>query len=440
MFFLLNNSDCKLRHDLVPVLPSIVKTNPVEKFIEEYFSKDNIVGYNVYNVTTKPSEIWNTLIVSSHYTPFLSTLLDHVLLNTNLKFGGMYFVVLELNIIIDKIINQIDRAQYIEHLQIFVCILQSSGIKLIVKHKGNIISIQTFDYPADKSDSYIQGIIEQEIADCLIESKNYIISLGLKVCIIIIVNEHLKTLLANSKFGEHEVISVTNHTLLGKHYINSDKFFDPMLVKLFNKHKNYPAYNKDLKIISKLNIFSSFVFKPLLIIIIGLVITLVVVKLKTLENYKKLAILNLHYSSVEQEYYNIKQKYPYIQNATNLADLYIFEALLQIPIPIPFDILENFVRSLPPSLILEGMKWHRLDLNNTLLSPTQYTETTIFLKFITVNTSIEDSIKMLKQQIADYTKIFGNMEISLRIFNDQIVNLSNRVVIPLSLIITKRLG
>ncbi len=438
--FLLNHSECLLRHDLVPVLPSIVKTNPVEKFIEDYLSKDNIVGYNVYNITTKPNEVWNTLIVSSHYTPFLSKLLDHVLLNTNLKFRGMYFLILELNTIIDKILNQVGNTAYSEHLQIFVCLLQSSGITLIVKHKDNIISVQTFDCPSDKSDSYLQGIIEQEVEDCLIESKNYISALRLKVCIIIIANESLQALLAHSEFGEHLVIRIASNTLLGKQRIDSDKFLDPILVKLFNKQKNYPAYNKDLKIISKLNIFSAFVFKPLIIIIMGLVITLVIIKFKTLENYQRLATLNLHYSSVEQEYYNIKQKYPYIQDATNLADLYIVEALLQIPIPIPFDLLENFVRNLPPNLILEGMKWNRLDLNNTLLSPNQYSETVIFLKFITVNSSIPDSIKLLKQQITDYNQIFGNMEISLTIFTDQIVSLSNRVVIPLSLIITKQLG
>ncbi len=440
VFFLLNNSECKIRHDLVPVFHSLVKTNPIGKFIEEHFSQDHIVGYNVYRETNKSSEIWDTLIVSTNYTPLLSKLLDYVILDVNLKFGGVYFLALEVKTIINKILTQISSVDYTEYLQIFVAILRSNGIKLIVKHKNNIISIQTFDYPEDKSDSYIQGIIEQEVADCLIESKNYIDNLGLKVCIIIIVNESLHSLLANSKFGEHQVICSSNKVLLGKHYMEDDKFSDYLVVKLFNIHKNYPAYNKDLKTTSKLNMFNSFAFKPLMGIIITLITTMVVIKIKTLENYQKLIILNSHYSSAEQEYYKVKHKYPYIQKATNLADLYIFEALLQLPIPIPFDLLENFVRSLSPNLILEGMTWNRLDLNNTLLSPNQYTETEIFLKFIISNTTIFEAIKILKQQIADYTNIFGNMEITLNIFTDQIVNLSNRVVIPVSVIISIPVG
>ncbi|CAG2170340.1 unnamed protein product, partial [Oppiella nova] len=90
-------SECKIRHDLIPILQSIVKTNPIEKFIDEYFAKDDIVAHYVYNITRDTSEVWNTLFVSTPYKPPLSTLLEY-----------------------------------------------------------------TFEYPHDKSNSYIQGIIEQE--------------------------------------------------------------------------------------------------------------------------------------------------------------------------------------------------------------------------------------------------------------------------------------
>lgn len=37
VFFLYDDKACELKHELVPVLQSVVKVNPVEKFIEEHF-------------------------------------------------------------------------------------------------------------------------------------------------------------------------------------------------------------------------------------------------------------------------------------------------------------------------------------------------------------------------------------------------------------------
>lgn len=437
VFVLLNNSECALRHELIPVLHSIVKINPVRKFIEEYFPGDNIVGYNIYNINTKPSETWDTLIVSSDYTPYLNKLIDYIVVNSGLQFSSVYFLALELKTIIDKIIIKANEGVYNEHFQVFVYILKGSGINLVVKHRNNIIAIQRFDFPADKSELYIQGIIEQEISDCLIRYKNYIENLNLKVCIIIIADENFKLLLEHSQFGERKLICKSYNQLIEKNFKEEDKFADSLIIKLFNENKNHSAYNKNLKLISKLNIFNSLVFRPLNIVLISLIIIACIIKIKTLENYRKLEILRSHYSSAEQEYYEVKQKYPYIQNATNLADLYIFESLLQIPISIPFDLLEKFVRELPSNLLLEGMKWGRLDIDNTLLSPNPYTKTEISLKFIIENTTIEDAMKILTQQINDSAKIFASRDINITIFNDQIVNLNNRIVIPVSIVISK---
>ncbi|WP_341748889.1 hypothetical protein [Candidatus Tisiphia endosymbiont of Sialis lutaria] len=434
VFFLLSGSECQLRHELVPVLHSIVTNNPVEKFIEEYFPADYIVGYSVYNINTKPSEVWNSLIVSSPYTPPLSKLLENLLASDSQKFGGIYFLSLELQTIIDKIVKNVENNKYSEYLQIFVCILNTSGIKLVVKHQGNIISKQTLDYPADKSDSYIQGIIEQEVEDCLISCKNYIANLALKVCIIFIVDQNLKLLLEQSNFAGHPVICIVNSGEL------DNKFSDGMIVKLFNEQKSFLASNQYLESIAKLNLISSLVFKPLITIIIILIFAASIIKVKTVANYKKLDILNSHYFSTEQDYYNVKQTYPYLQNATNLADLYVFESLLQIPAPIPFDLLEKFVTNLPPSIHIEEVKWQRLDLDNTLSSSNQYIKIGISLRLIVNDILVEEATKFLEQEIANFSKIFSNMDIKFTIFTDQILDLSNRVVIPASVIITKKKG
>ncbi len=431
IFFLLDSAECNLRHDIIPVFSSIVKTNPVEKFITEYFSTDDLVGYSVYNINTKTNETWNTMLISYPYKPPLSNLLDSILSKGQPKFGGLYFLTLEFVTILDTIVQRINDNQYAEYLQIVVCILETSGIKLIVKHHGNIISVKNTIYPPDKSESYIQGIIEQEIEDCLISLKHYIESYKPQVCIIFIVEQSLASLLNNSKFGEHQVICKTVSSISEHDSNKEEKFFDNEVISLFNSHKSCPASNQNLITISKLNVISAIIFKPLIVLIIAMISMAGLLKIKTIENYKKVDILSTQYFEAEKHYYSLKQKYPYIKNATNLADLYVFEALLQIPVPTPFDLLEKFFANLDKNFSVNEIKWERLDLDNMSILTEKHIQVTILLEFTTKGISVENTKKLLAQHIVNFNEIFKPMQISNIIFTDQIIDLSQKVVIPL---------
>jgi hypothetical protein len=484
---LLNGSECELHHELVPILGSIVKSKPVKNFIQENFAKDDIVAHYVYDVQTSPSEVWNTLIASTPYKPNLGKLVEYLLSNKSKKFKGIYFLALEFRVIIDKIIEDTEDGKYTEYLQIFICVLAIEGIKLIVKHRGNIIAIRRFDYPLDKSELYIQGVLEQEVSDCLIASRIYIDNLNLKVCIIFVVDDNLKSLLEKSSFNQHQIIYKSSNSLLDDRSISqllyaqgseeggqskpieqkvtsptanslanlpvevdfsnisnkkhpNSRFSDYLIIKLFNAQKSFSASNEYLESIHKINLISSLIFKPLIALMIILICGAAIIKIKTLENYKKLAILYSQYLSTEQDYYNSKQQYPYIQNATNLADLYVFEALLQVPTPTPFDLFEKLLTNLSSNFHLEWINWQMVNLDKILLSSGQSIEIAILLKFISNNMSLEDSKKLLEQQVTNLAKILNDMDVKFTIISDQILELHNRVIIPVSVTITNKKG
>lgn len=489
IFILLNGSECELRHELVPVLGgSIVKNNPVKNFIQEYYAKDDIVAHYVYDVQTKPSEVWNSLIASTPYKSNLGELVEYLLSSNSKNFKAIHFLALEFRVIIDKIIENTEDGKYRGALQIFVCVLATEGIKLIVKHQGDIITIRTFNSPLDKSDLYIQGIFEQEISDCLIASREYIDNLNLKVCIIFMVDDDLKSLLEKSSFDQHQIIYKSNDSLLDNKAISQliyvqrteggeepaklieqdqvtnsndgsssklpaeidfsnisnkkhpeSRFADYLIIKLFNEQKTFPASNKYLESIYKLNLISSLIFKPLITLIILLICGAGIIKIRTLENYEKLAILYSQYLNTEQDYYNSKRQYPYIQNTTNLADLYVFEVLLQVPITTPFNFLGSLLTNLPVNFHLEWINWRIIDLDKILISSNLSIEIAISLKFISDNMSVEDSTKLLEQQIANLTKILNDMDAKF-IVSDQILELSHKVIIPVSVILTNRKG
>lgn len=430
IFFLLDQANCSLRHEIVPVLQSVMKVNPVTNFINSYFSKSDIVAYNVYSITEKFSETWNILLASVPYQEPLSTIIEYIIANS-LKFGGSYFLSLELKTIIDKILQQTAHFECVNHLQIFACILDASNIKFVVKHLGNIIFTKTIEYPIDKSDLYIQGIMEQEVEDLLISSRSYISHLGLGVTIIFLVSENLRNLLQQSNFADHKIIIVTDQDVIGSGSIKG-KFSDAAITCLFSKQRTFIAVNAAIKSIMRLNMINFLVFKPLMIGIFALILTLGSIKFDIFQNKQKAHALNKQYYQIASAYRDTKQQYPNISNIANLADLYSLEALLQMPLPTPFNVIEKFLATLNEQTHLNKINWELQNINNlTLNGPTMKMD--ISLKFITIDSSLQEAMVSLKEYINDLKKSFGTFEVNYVINEEEITDIYKKLVIPFSI-------
>ncbi|AFC71832.1 hypothetical protein MCC_00785 [Rickettsia rhipicephali str. 3-7-female6-CWPP] len=432
IYFLLDGRECKTRHDQIPILQSIVKLDPIEQFIEGYFNKEDIIAHCVYEITTTPSEIWSTLIMSYPFETPLSDIISCIIDKRSLDLKGIYFLTLELKVIINKIVQNIENDKYNDYFQICVYVSQASGIKFIIKHKNNIITIRNLEYPFDKTTGYVQGIIEQEINDCLILFKNYISTLDQRACIILIVDEELKSLLESTNFEERPVIFIPVDNILNKQTLEKERFIDTNISRLFLEYKSFPAYNNNLKSIKKLVTIKDLTFKLYSALLIILILVVGIIKYNTKQNYKDINSINEKYYATNQEYDGLKYKYPYIKNTTSLADLYVIEKLLEAPVPLPFDLLKRLIITLNPAFKLEEIKWELTNIDNSLLVSKRQLIIKLILKYHTNNLSVDESLKMLDDYMTNVKNKLSNLQIDYVIYKDKILDIFGQVVIPLS--------
>jgi len=440
IFFLIDNSLCEVHHVSLPILQSLIRVNPVEKFIAEYFSKDDIVAYNVYDITKNTSEMWHVIISSIQYEKPLSSIIEYIF-GHSLKFGGIYCLALEFQIIIDKTLkNTTQGVNCSNYLQIFVTILNSCGIKLVVKHKSDIMDIKTLEYLKDKPDQYIYGLIEQAVNDNLIFYKNYVDNLGLKVCIIFLAEKNLNSLLKESHFNGHKLIFVSSEELYTQEGKNITNFSDLTILKSFSHQKSFLASNNDIKAISKLNLLNFIIFKPFILTITILLLVLFSVKFETLKNYSKLSSLDSKYYQILQEYRKIKNKYPYIevdslQNSSlsskvGLADLYSMETLLSTPIKTPFDLLEQFLIKPNSDIKIKRIEWELQSFDNILTLSKHGIKIEILLEFGAAGGSLEKTMMKLNKYINNLKLDLSPLEVEAIIKSDEIINLPYKIGIP----------
>ena len=353
--FLIDHNNCRLKHEMLPVVTSIIEGNPVESFIDENYEADTIVAYNIYEITHQNGEIWNSCIASIAFSPPISELLEYVLSNS-LKYSGSYFLSLETSSIIEKLLQETPFTDCCNNLQIFITITQSSGIKLIAKYKQNIMHDETIDYPPGKSDMYIQGTIEQTISDQLIFYKDYIKKLKLKVSIILLVDDALQKLLSDLKFDNCTIVALNQHKSLGK---KRGRFQDDILIQNFNRSNTHLALNKSLKSLTQLSFVNSLIFKPLIILALVLIATLANIKFKSFSIREKTSQLNQKYYALSEEYRNIQKRYPNIKNINDLIDLHNLENIINTPAITPFADLKNlFTVTNHPRLEISNIKWN----------------------------------------------------------------------------------
>ncbi|MDC0864846.1 hypothetical protein OAP56_02735 [Rickettsiaceae bacterium] len=363
--FLIDHNSCKLKHEMLPIVTSIIESSPVESFIDENYSSDDIVAHNVYEITNQNGEMWNSCIASIPLTPPISDLLQYVLTNS-FKYSGSYFLSLEFNNITEKLLQKSYGTQFSDYLQIFVTITESSGIKLIAKYKQNIMNDKTILYPSDKSDMYVQGTIEQAITDQLLFYKGYIEKLKLKVCIISLADNALQKLISGLKFDDCTIVLLESDNVGKK---RSNRFQDNSLIKSFNNSNAHLALNKSLRSLTQFTFINNIIFKPMIILSLGITLTLANIKYKTFQVHTKTTNLNHKYYALSKEYRNMQKKYPNIENINDLIDLYNLENMINKPAVTPLNDLKNLLTSTRhPKVELSDIKWKIVDSQN-LSSP-----------------------------------------------------------------------
>lgn len=356
IIFLLDDKNCILKHEIMPIISSIIKSNPVENFIQKNYHPEDIVAHNVYEITTQNGEIWHTCIASMPFVFPISELLGYVITNS-FKYSGIYFLSLEFETIIERILQKTQNTEFVNHLQIFVTITKSSDIRIVVKYKKNIMDEQIVEYPGDKSDMYVQGTIEQTISDKLIYYKPFIEKLNLQTCIITLSDQELQNLLSTMEFANCKTIAITGEEISISENTKIDRFQDNTLLEIFNNFSTHLALNKPLKSITKLSLINGIIFKPLLVIIFGICITLSIIKYKSISLHNETTNYNQRYYKLSEEYRNIQNRHPELKNADDLIELHNIENFINKTVITPFDHIKAIFSYDATNLKIKKMSW-----------------------------------------------------------------------------------
>ena len=363
IIFLLDDKNCILKHEIMPIISSIIKSNPVENFIQKNYHPEDIIAYNVYEIITQNGEVWNTCIASTPFVFPISELLGYVI-NNSFKYSGIYFLSLEFETIIEKILQKTQNTEFANHLQIFVTITKSSDIRVVVKYKKNIMDEQIVEYPEDKSDMYVQGTIEQTISDKLIHYKPFIEKLNLQTCIITLSDKKLQNLLSTLEFANCKTIAINSEEITISKDKKIGRFQDNTLLEIFNNFSTHLALNKPLKSITKLSLINSILFKPLLAIIFIICAALSIKKYKSISIQNETTNYNQEYYKLSEKYRNIQKLHPELKNANDLIELYNMENLISKTITTPFDHIKAIFSYDTPNLKIKKMSWKIKDPEN----------------------------------------------------------------------------
>lgn len=361
IMFLLDHKECELGHDmlpiLLPVLSSIVnKVNPVEKFISEKYKPEDIVAYNVYEVNYQNGEIWNTCIATTPFSFPLSDILEYSI-KKSFKYSGMYFLSLELGTIIDRILEISDKPEYSESLQIFTVTTEASNIRITVKYKKNIMSEKIVEFPYDKSDMYLIGTIEQAISDKLLFYKQYIKTLETQPCLIFLVDNKLKQPISELKFDNCNILALTRNDLKLTPNHSDDRFQDATLIELFNNTTSHLASNKPLRSITKLTLLNRVIFKPVIAILIGMMLTLGFFKYQTISVQSEANNLNKQYYKLAEEYRQVKKRHPNLTNVSDLLEMYNLQNIIARQPAAPFNHYKILALTQHENLKISKLSW-----------------------------------------------------------------------------------
>lgn len=426
--FLLDDKNCVLKHEIMTILGSIIKSNPVENFIQKNYHPEDIVAHNVYEVTTQNGEVWNTCIASMPFIFPINELLEYVI-NNSFKYSGIYFLSLEFETIIERILQKTQNTECTNHLQIFATITRASDIRIAVKYKKNIMDEQMIEYPKDKSDMYVQGTIEQTITDKLIYYKSFIEKLNLQTCVITLSDKKLKNLLSTLEFENCKTIAIAGEDITVSKSKKSDRFQDNILLEIFDNFNTHLALNKPLKSITKLSLINIIVFKPLLAIMFGICVTLSAIKYKSIMLQNETTEFNQEYYLLSEKYRDIQKRHPKLKNATDLIELYNLENIISKTTITPFDHIKSIFSFDSENLKIKKMYWAINDPQNITLLNNKL-NVTIDYQYEGPRHSALHGIEIVNGYANRLKSIFPKQNLKYERNPDDITEIAKKVIIP----------
>jgi hypothetical protein len=444
----------------IPTTQGILKDSPVKSFILQNFTKDDIVAHNVYDITTDSTEIWHTIFARLSPTPWYSSTVEYLIGNF-VRFNGIYFLNLNIPVLNASLLRS-SNANDKNELKILATITESSGIRVVAHYENNVLHSRTTECPLDKSQSYIQGIVEQEITDCLIAARRIIQDTAAKPTLIILGSKEMQGLMQNSKFPNAEEVVIVPTTSFDT--VSDQELSDKIILASLSKILTLPADNSVLHTLKRLVQYNSLVFKPISFVLVLFCILLGVNTFKTKRLLWDTTVINNEAYKVEEAYRDIKEKYPNIQNLDQIIDFHAATTeLREAQRILPFEALDKILESLPRGFNVSKIYWglesdkhsaryslfknHDVshDSNQLQHEPNNNkynvaTRIEITAKYITNASSEALAVTQLDEDMVDFKKIMSTYEIKYSYDKSDIIHHGTKSTIPVELVIIRLNG
>ncbi len=359
---ILNSPDTTLQHESLTVIGGLGKTNPIEKFCESHFHSSDLYTYKVYSIINGEADLWKAVIMWTPITPVIERCL-FLLKENGIDLAGVYFYSFAMQPIASKVAssNALVLGDYIYSA---VTASKNLGIHISINHGNNILFSTLCEYPLDKTNEYVQGVIEQNLADSWLKFKSYIEQNQLKKINIFLLPQYLRSLLEAQTYEVEKSIYADCIEEVEGQVCDSQQF-----LKYFTQIEQPQAFSSELKSYYRYHIINNVFFKITYGALLLLTLYAAKLQIKTILIEKDTSKTYKNYFKTTEDIRLKSQNFPNISNVAQLADLYNLQLHLKQKIPLPFEYMEDLVNLTKDSGKIMKLSWDMdtQDTRNTFI-------------------------------------------------------------------------
>ena len=383
-------------HESLPIMGSIGYANPVKEFIERKFvGEDKCVSHKVHSIHGSDPEIWDVVLVSAVMKEQWRSLCLSAVKNDS-KFGGVYL----FPHVAPRLVVAVAKSQSViiddSAVNIFVTFSGVLGLRIIAVYQENILFSKEVEHPADASDEYMCGIIENEAADILIYLKNYLgAKEEVKKIFTLLLPEALAERCGKSEFGFDQ-----QNILYGYAQEDSEEGnpIDAMLCQYFVRIPQEAAHHVGFSRVARVQRARDVIIIPFVIaaIVMASITGMRLLNLNQLED--QIATEHSEYSRSAALFRELRSKFQDISKFSQFTDFISISNALDEEHQAPLSILKH-VNELSniPDVALDYVKWKRLDSATQSLA-----EVELLVRYVQEGEEVQDGIDNFKSLIDDY--------------------------------------
>lgn len=409
--FIVNFKEITLQHEALPVFEGLAKIDPVEKYCDTHFHKSDLYTSKVYSITRDQADIWKAVIIWIPVTTVIERCLDLVKQN-NITLAGVYFQSVSLQSIAAYICRDAN-INISEYIYAVVSVTSEAGITITINHGNNILASIICEYPLDKSAEYIQGVIEQNLADMWLKFKTYTNEHALKKLNIFILPKNLKTLISAQTY------EVENSLFAKDEEENTDIFADSLFIKYFRKSDQTQATSKELKGYYRYHLINNVIFKAAYASILMILLYGAYIKKEIMYYNKLTSSTYTQYSEIIENIRLQAQNFPTVLNVAQLADLYNIDNQLVNDTPLPFELIKDFLALSDNSFTLNKVNWNIDDSTEDVIFHIDFE---VFVN----RTDSAQNLENINKFIKDLEQKHPGLKIQLQRINNDAINESNK--------------